>query len=65
MSVRQAMLASQETVDVENCIGRVLASPSVGCPPAVPIAVCGERIDRQIAELFRYYSITQCCVVCE
>lgn len=65
MSVRQAMLSMQETVDTDNCIGRVLASPSVGCPPAVPIAVCGERIDRQTAELFRYYGITRCCVICE
>jgi arginine/lysine/ornithine decarboxylase len=63
MSIREAMLAPCETLPVENCIGRVLAAPSVGCPPAVPIVVCGERIDEAAAACFRYYGIESCAVV--
>jgi len=39
-----------------------LAAATVGCPPAVPIVVCGERIDDAAVECFRYYGI-ECCLV--
>lgn len=63
MSVRQAMLSPRETVPVEKAEGRVLAALNVACPPAVPIAVCGEEIDREAVERFRYYGISTCKVV--
>lgn len=63
MSVREAMLSPNETVPVEESVGRVLAAASVGCPPAVPIVVCGERIDEEAAQCFDYYGIKTCTVV--
>ena len=63
MSPREAMLAPSETVPTELAEGRVLASASVGCPPAVPIAICGERITNAAIEAFRYYGITQISVI--
>ena len=65
MSVRDAAFAPRETLPVGACVGRVLASPSVGCPPAVPILVCGERIDEQAILCFAYYGIKSCTVVKE
>ena len=65
LSPREAMLASCETLPAEHCVGRILASPSVGCPPAVPIVICGERITEQALEAFSYYGIDSCTVVCE
>ena len=65
MSVREAMLSPSETVTVEEGIGRVLAAASVGCPPAVPIVVCGERIDSEAAACFAYYGIKTCAVVAQ
>jgi len=65
MSIRQAILSPSEEVDVKDSVGRVLASPSVGCPPAVPIVVCGERIDQTAAACFAYYGIRTCFVVKE
>ena len=56
-SIRQAMLSPSEQVPAEKAVGRVLADPSVGCPPAVPIVMCGERISCAAAEAFRYYGI--------
>ena len=50
-------------VPVEAALGCVLASPCVGCPPAVPIVICGERIDENALAAFRYYGITHCEVV--
>lgn len=63
LSVREAMLSPCEEVAVEESVSRVLASASVGCPPAVPIVVCGERIDEAAAACFAYYGIKTCTVV--
>lgn len=63
MSIRQAMLSPAETLPIERCVGRVLAQPSVGCPPAVPIVICGERIDAHAVKLLSYYGIETCTVV--
>lgn len=63
MTPREAMLAPSEMVEIERCEGRVLASASVGCPPAVPIAVCGERLDAETIRAFSYYGIDRIRVV--
>lgn len=63
LPVREAMLADSETLPVEECAGRILAVPTVGCPPAVPILTCGEKITEHAIACFRYYGISTCCVV--
>lgn len=65
MSVRSATFSTRETIPAAQAIGRVLASPSVGCPPAVPIAVCGEIITQEAAAAFAYYGIEKITVVKE
>ena len=57
MNPRSAMLAPSEEAPLAECIGRVLAAPSVSCPPAVPPLVCGQRISEEAAAVFRYYGI--------
>ena len=59
LSPREAVMSVQERIPVEEAAGRVLASASVNCPPAVPIVVCGERIDETAVQCFRYYGIEQ------
>ncbi len=63
MSIREAVFADWEELPASQCEGRILALASVGCPPAVPITVCGERIDRAALECFAYYGISSCRVV--
>ena len=65
MSVREALLSPAEDLPVSECVGRVLAAATVGCPPAVPIMVSGERIDDGAVECFGYYGIETCSVVKE
>lgn len=65
MPIREAVFAPWEEIPVSQSEGRILALVSVGCPPAVPIAVCGERIDRAAVGCFSYYGIETCKVVCE
>ena len=63
ISIREAMLSATELLPVEDCVGRILAVPTVGCPPAVPILVCGEQINENALRCFAYYGIHTCCVV--
>ena len=58
-SIRQAAFAPRETVDAAHSLGRVCGLPTVGCPPAIPIAVSGERITPEALALFACYGIEQ------
>ena len=64
-SIRQAAFAPRETVDAARSLGRVCGLPTVGCPPAIPIAVSGERITPEALALFAYYGIEQVEVLAE
>ena len=57
LSVREALLAPQETVPAAESLGRICGAPTVSCPPAVPVAVSGERIGQEALALFRYYGV--------
>ena len=63
MSVREAVFSAQKTVNTKEAEGRILASPCVSCPPAIPIAVCGEVLDKKVLDAFRYYGIEKVQVV--
>lgn len=63
ISPHEALLSPSMALPVEDCVGRVLATPSVSCPPAVPIAVCGETLTEEAVRCFAYYGITHCRVV--
>ena len=65
MSIREALLSPCETIKADKCLGRVLAQPSVSCPPAVPIAICGERLSEQAINAFKYYKTDYISVVKE
>ena len=65
MSVREASISPSEILPTEECEGKILSAVTVGCPPAVPIVVCGERITKEVLDCFKYYGITNCSVVLE
>lgn len=65
LSIRQAILAPQESVSVSEALGRICGTPTVSCPPAVPIAVSGEKISREAMELFEHYGMETVEVVKE
>ena len=65
MPVRQALFAPQETVAADQALGRVCGAPTVSCPPAVPIAVSGERIGPEALSLFAHYGVEWVDVVKE
>jgi arginine/lysine/ornithine decarboxylase len=59
VSIRQALFAPHELVSAERALGRICGTPTVSCPPAIPIAVSGERITAETLELFRYYGVNE------
>ena len=62
-SPRQAAFAPQETIPAKESLGRVLSAATVSCPPAVPIVMCGERIDETALEAFRRCGIEHVTVM--
>lgn len=63
ISLNEAIFSQCERINVKNSVGRVLAQASVSCPPAVPIAVCGEKIEKNAVKCFEYYGINEISVV--
>lgn len=63
LSIRKAAFSKNEMMDLNNALGRISALPTVGCPPAIPIVMCGEEIDEKIISLLKYYGINNCLVV--
>lgn len=54
-SLREALFAPAEVLPLSQCVGRVVAAPTVSCPPAVPVLVGGEMVDESAIAVFRYY----------
>lgn len=63
LSPREALLARRESVPVSESAGRVCAEAAVSCPPAIPVAVCGERITPEAAQLMEELGIGSVSVV--
>lgn len=63
--IRKAMLGPRVVLPYADCLGRVLARPDVGCPPAVPILMPGERIGEAALEAFRCYGVDRVSVIPE
>ena len=44
---------------------RISAAGALGCPPAVPVVLCGQRIDAAAVEVLHYYGFHRCAVLTE
>lgn len=63
VSARDALFTDSEILNINEAEGRILACETVSCPPAVPIAVCGEELNKSTVKLFEYYGINTVRVV--
>ena len=62
LTIREAVFTENEEVNAENALNRICASPTVSCPPAIPIAVSGEMITSEHIDLFNKYRIKKILV---
>ncbi len=63
MTIRSASMFPSEKISTAKAAGRILASPSVSCPPAVSVVMMGERITPEDVEIMEYYGISSVEVV--
>ena len=63
MSIREAMFAVHEIISVDEAEGRICGSPTVSCPPAIPIVVSGELITKEAISMFHSYGIEEVEVI--
>ena len=63
VGIREAMLSPNEEISVEDAEGRILGVCTVSCPPAVPILMPGERINKEAISVFKYYGISTVKVI--
>ncbi len=62
-NIRNAVFSEQEMIPVNVAVGRVCATPTVSCPPAVPIIISGEVITQKAVEILKYYKFTTISVI--
>lgn len=58
LSVRDAVFSAFEDIPVSQAEGRILAGLTLSCPPAVPIAVSGERLTAEAIAALKYYGVS-------
>ena len=63
VSIRQASFAGHEMVPAQAALGRICGTPTVACPPAIPIAVSGEEITKEALALFEHYGVDSVDVI--
>lgn len=63
MTIREAIMSAHEIIDIKEAKGRICASPTVSCPPAIPIAISGQIITDKEIDLFQKYNIEKIEVV--
>ncbi|MBR1497924.1 MAG: amino acid decarboxylase, partial [Oscillospiraceae bacterium] len=54
---REALSAPAETLPAREALGRVAASVPAVCPPAIPVAMPGERLGPEALALLDYYGV--------
>ncbi len=62
-TIRKAVFSPYEEILTENAEGRILSNLTLSCPPAIPIAVSGEKLDENAIKLLKYYGINKVKVV--
>ena len=63
LSIREAYFSPQEEVTAESALNRICGFSTVSCPPAVPIAISGEKITHGHIALFKKYAVNKIKVV--
>ena len=63
-SIRTAVFSKKETVFIKDALNRISATPTVACPPCIPIVMSGEKINESTIDLLNEYGIDKIDVIC-
>lgn len=61
----EALFRPSQVIPAKDAVGRIMADPTVSCPPAIPVVCSGERIEAWAVAAMEYYGITQLRVIDE
>ncbi len=65
LSIREALFSKKKKVPTADALGKILADTNVHCPPAIPIAVCGEKLGKTEIQNLLYYNTKEIFIVNE
>lgn len=57
MSLKDAFLSPCERIPFTDAINRICHTPTISCPPAIPIVISGELISQEHIALFQFFEI--------
>ena len=63
LSPHEALFRPSRMVSTRDALGKIMADPTVSCPPAIPVVCSGERIERWAVDAMAYYGITRVRVI--
>lgn len=58
LEIHEAVFSKSEKIRIEDSVGRVVGDTNIGCPPAVPVVISGERITEDAVKIMKYYGIS-------
>ena len=64
-SPHEALFRPSQVIPTKDAVGRIMADPTVSCPPAIPVVCSGERIEKWAVKAMEYYGITHIRVIIE
>ncbi|MEI3059625.1 MAG: hypothetical protein V8T29_02845 [Oscillospiraceae bacterium] len=53
----------QENIPTFQALGRICGAPTVACPPAIPVAISGERFGQEALAVLAHYDVEAVDVV--
>ena len=63
LSPHEALFRPSRMVSTREALGKIMADPTVSCPPAIPVVSCGERIEQWAVDAMDYYGINRVRVI--
>lgn len=63
LSPHEALFRPSRMVSTRDALGKIMADPTVSCPPAIPVVCSGERIEQWAVDTMAYYGITRVRVI--
>ncbi len=54
-TIKEAVFSDTRKLPLKESLGKIYAGICVSCPPAIPIAVCGEVVDEDVMRCLEYY----------
>ena len=59
LGIREALFSPREVTPTSKAEGKILADYAISCPPAIPVAIAGEILDKTAIEALLFYGVDE------